>query len=608
MVLDFEYGINTGNRFIDLVDHDEDPDVFIASKTQSEEKSKRSSKDSKQAASKSTKKTTTPSVAATSTTKSASITTTTKPNKENVTGKPANTDQRRQQQPANVPVDNNNNQQPHVDSGRGGRGSWRRGGSAGQDRSAYEGNYRGGGGRGQDRPAYEGNYRGGSGRGQDRPAYEGNYRGGGQQRFNKFENQPATNEISDFEQSGDNWENQNQNFGGYRGRGRGRGGPRRGFYEGGRGRGGRGHFVNRNNEEGAQETTGQQPNADSNVDSTLIQSTTLASPDANTVAPQPDEQFESNEIRRGRGPFRPRVFRNNRNYGGDRQNQYEHEGGEGGQENYRQYRRQHDRQPRSYSGVKPVEKKDGAGAHNYGKPTENPEEARATNETTDAADQTETEAAAGASKGWAEQVDEAEKQMTLDEYKKQLEAKKQAQHEKVPQFNRRTANEGEDPKNWQNFKHVYRKKNDEEGEEGSEEEENESEEEIDEENTVGKKKIITIPLRFKPVDLPRGGYGGPRRGAGRVHDRSYRDDYQTSKAPNQQQGPSSQQTGEYKPDEQQQQQTRPYGGPRQGSGRGEYRRTYRNSTRGDHNRSTVDPNKFDFANTLDFPILLKEEK
>ncbi|CAF4248877.1 unnamed protein product, partial [Rotaria magnacalcarata] len=89
----------------------------------------------------------------------------------------------------------------------------------------------------------------------------------------------------------------------------------------------------------------------------------------------------------------------------------------------------------------------------------------------------------------------------------------------------------------------------------------ESEEEIDEENTVGKKKIITIPLRFKPVDLPRGGYGGPRRGAGRVHDRSYRDDYQTSKAPNQQQGPSSQQTGEYKPDEQQQQQTRPYGGP-----------------------------------------------
>ncbi|CAF4576482.1 unnamed protein product [Rotaria socialis] len=442
MVLNFEYGISTGNRFIDLVDHDEDPDDFIASKTQPEEKSKKSSKDSKQAAStskkKTTTKTTTPSVAATSTTQSASTTTTAKPNKENVAGKPANTDQRRQQQQqqqqtTNFPADNNN-QQSRVDSGRGGRGSWRRGGSAGQDRPVYEGSYRGGGGRGQDRPAYDGNYRGG---------------GGGQQRFNKFDNQPATNETNDFEQSGNNWENQNQNFGGYRGRGRGRGGPRRGFYEGGRGDGrgrgrggrGRGHFGNRNNEDGAQETTGQQPSADSNVDSTFAQSTTIASQYADTVAPQSEEQFGSNEMRRGRGPFRPRVFRNNRNYGGDRQNQYEHEGGEGGQENYRQYRRQHDRQPRSYSGVKPFEKKDGAGAHNYGKPTENPEEARATNETTDAADQTETEAAAGASKGWAEQVDEAEKQMTLDEYKKQLEAKKQAQHDKVPQFNRRTANE-----------------------------------------------------------------------------------------------------------------------------------------------------------------------
>jgi sulfite reductase alpha subunit-like flavoprotein len=57
--------------------------------------------------------------------------------------------------------------------------------------------------------------------------------------------------------------------------------------------------------------------------------------------------------------------------------------------------------------------------------------------------------------------------MTLDEYKKQIEAKKQAQHEKLPQFNRRTAGEGEDPNNWQNFKHVYRKKNP--GEESNEE-------------------------------------------------------------------------------------------------------------------------------------------
>jgi len=62
--------------------------------------------------------------------------------------------------------------------------------------------------------------------------------------------------------------------------------------------------------------------------------------------------------------------------------------------------------------------------------------------------------------------------MTLDEYRRQLEEKKRANQEKLPQFNRRTAGEGEDLGNWQNFKHEYRKKNDneesdEEVEEGS---------------------------------------------------------------------------------------------------------------------------------------------
>jgi hypothetical protein len=58
--------------------------------------------------------------------------------------------------------------------------------------------------------------------------------------------------------------------------------------------------------------------------------------------------------------------------------------------------------------------------------------------------------------------------MTLDEYKKQIEAKKQAHQEKLPQFNRRIAGEGEDPNSWKNFEHVYRKKNP--GEESNEEE------------------------------------------------------------------------------------------------------------------------------------------
>lgn len=82
-----------------------------------------------------------------------------------------------------------------------------------------------------------------------------------------------------------------------------------------------------------------------------------------------------------------------------------------------------------------------------------------------------TEATAPASKDWAQQVDEAEKQMTLDEYKKQLEAKKRANQEKIPQFNTRAAGEGEDPKAWHKYEQEYRKKNDDEEYDEEEEEE-----------------------------------------------------------------------------------------------------------------------------------------
>lgn len=68
-------------------------------------------------------------------------------------------------------------------------------------------------------------------------------------------------------------------------------------------------------------------------------------------------------------------------------------------------------------------------------------------------------------------MEEAEKQMTLDEWKKQIEAKKRAQQEKVPQFKTRIAGEGEDPKNWHKFEQEYRKKPD--GDESEEEEEEE---------------------------------------------------------------------------------------------------------------------------------------
>jgi len=109
MVLDFEYGINTGNRFLQFVDHDEEPEDFIAAQAKQKEKDKKSlTKDTKTTTKKVTTKTT------------PSTTTTAKTNKENLTTKSANVDQRRQQS-ATVPAvfSDNNNQQTRGDSARG---------------------------------------------------------------------------------------------------------------------------------------------------------------------------------------------------------------------------------------------------------------------------------------------------------------------------------------------------------------------------------------------------------------------------------------------------------------------------------------------------------
>jgi hypothetical protein len=122
--------------------------------------------------------------------------------------------------------------------------------------------------------------------------------------------------------------------------------------------------------------------------------------------------------------------------------------------------------------------------------------------------------------------------MTLDEYKKQIEAKKRAQTEKLPQFNTRTAGEGEDPKAWQKPAEVYRKKNnadesdEDEEEEVSGAEENESDDDLEEEQSNGKKKLIVIPLHFKPIDVPRGSSRGGRSRGGnpRFRDRPARDE------------------------------------------------------------------------------------
>jgi len=531
MVLDFEYGINTGNRFLQFVDHDEEPEAFIAAQTQEEDKQRKSStKDTKPTTKKVTSKTTT------------STTTTTKTNKENLTSKSTSADSRRQPSATTPAVfGDNNNQQARGDSARGARGSSRRGG-----------------------PPYEG-----AGRGRS-------------QRFAKFEGQgPSSNsESASFDQGGDAWSNETGSRGS-----RGRGGPRRGNFEGGRGiggrgrgRGGRGNFNNRSQEEGSQqEGSGWQQTSESNFESARSQSNRDFDQDAALT----DRSFEPDGTRRNnRGNYRGRPYHSNRNYG-------DRESGEGGQEDSRAIRRQFDRQPRSFvSGVKPIEKKDGEGAHNWGNPTENPEEHPISDEINEL-----TAQSAPASKDWSQQVDEAEKQMTLDEYKKQMEAKKRANQEKLPQFNTRAAGEGEDPKALQKLGHEYRKKNDDdesEEEEGSDVEENDSGEEVEEEHNSGKKKLISIPLRFKPIEMPRG-TGGQRRGGGRF--RPNRDEQPRSTSPSQGQpvSPSQQHDDSYR------------GGQR--GGRGDYRRPNRGYRQG---RGTADPNAPSLDNPEDFPTLPKQ--
>jgi hypothetical protein len=113
MVLDFEYGINTGNRFLDLVDHDEEPDEFIARQTQNKEIPKKSAKDPKPATGTSNKKTTSKTSTTASTGNASSVTG--KTNKENQTGKSVNTERKQQ----TVAFSDSNNQQTRNESGRG---------------------------------------------------------------------------------------------------------------------------------------------------------------------------------------------------------------------------------------------------------------------------------------------------------------------------------------------------------------------------------------------------------------------------------------------------------------------------------------------------------
>jgi hypothetical protein len=105
--------------------------------------------------------------------------------------------------------------------------------------------------------------------------------------------------------------------------------------------------------------------------------------------------------------------------------------------------------------------------------------------------------------------------------------------------------------------------------------------------------VITIPLRFKPIEISRGGSagsrGGPRRGGGRF--RPNRDEQQRSTSPSQGQNSS--------PSQQYDEQQSSYRGGR----RGDYRRPTRGSRQG---RTNADPNAPALDNPDDFPTLPKQ--
>lgn len=218
----------------------------------------------------------------------------------------------------------------------------------------------------------------------------------------------------------------------------------------------------------------------------------------------PREGFGRGEGGFGRGPrgARGRGMRGDRGRG---------RGGFGG-------KREFDRHSGSErtSGVKPTEKREGSGQHNWGtvkddieeqmKDTTQEQEPREDwnpqAEDTENKDPNESTESANPEGGEAE--DDEAKQMTLEEWKKINETNRMKSEFKV-----RKANEGADMSQWKGAQ-VYKKKP---GADSDDEEEEETDEDDDDEDELRNKKLMNdIKITFN--DSPRRGRGGRRpRGA-----------------------------------------------------------------------------------------------
>lgn len=163
------------------------------------------------------------------------------------------------------------------------------------------------------------------------------------------------------------------------------------------------------------------------------------------------------------------------------------------------------------TGVKAVDKKDGAGKANWGEPVD---ELVIEDAQTETAEPTENP-------NWAETVNESEEVkneeddeknqpgfMTLDEYKalKNEIAKKN-------EFNIRKPGEGEDTSKWGKTYELKKKKKEEEDEDEEEEEEEEEQEEEEDPEEV-KKRLLLNQIKIKFNEPASSGRGGRGRGRG----------------------------------------------------------------------------------------------
>lgn len=164
------------------------------------------------------------------------------------------------------------------------------------------------------------------------------------------------------------------------------------------------------------------------------------------------------------------------------------------------------------TGVKPVDKREGAGAHNWGTVRDDIDEMNKTSSDGDTTEEKVNEIS-GSGGGDAQQsetervpAEEEPRELTLDEYKALRNAQRTA-----PQYNLRKAGEGEDLSQWKNLVLLETKK-----EATGDEDDSDDEYDIaDYPQRVGRqKRVLGIEFTFNDT-ARRGGIGGRGRGRGR---------------------------------------------------------------------------------------------